>query len=77
MWMLPPYLRQQSRWGSSQESRAAERSCIDKIAIIPMTSGVFEAKELKHCNIFLQIVYCPIQAELISEYLTFFFFSLT
>lgn len=42
-----------------------------------MTSGVFEAKELKHSNIFLQIVYCPIQAELISEYLTFFFFSLT
>lgn len=42
-----------------------------------MTSGVFEAKELKHSNIFLQIVYCPIQAELVSDCLPFFFFGLT
>lgn len=77
MWMLPPYLRQQSRLGGCQESRAAESRCIGKMAIIPMTSGVFEAKELKHSNIFLQIVYCPVQAELVSDCLPFFFFGLT
>lgn len=42
-----------------------------------MTSGVFGAKELKHNNMFLQIVYCSIQAELVSDCLPFCFFGLT
>lgn len=47
------------------------------MAITPMTSGVFEDKELKHNNMILQVVYCPIQAELISDCLPFCFFGLT
>lgn len=42
-----------------------------------MTSGVFEAEGLKHNNIFLQTVCCPIQAELVSDCLPFLFFGLT
>lgn len=42
-----------------------------------MTSGVFEAKELKHGNMFLQIVYCPVGAELVADCLPFCFSGLT
>lgn len=47
------------------------------MAITPMTSGLFEAKEFKHNNMFLQIVCCPIQAELVLDCLPFCFSDLT